>query len=100
MMGYGYGAAGWPYIFMMGSSILFWVLLALGVIALVRYLGGDRRQVPRPTPEQMLAERFARGEIDDGEYTRRLDTLRQDASGDAAPGTVDGARSGASADGG
>ena len=41
MMRYGYGAAGRPYIFMMGSSILFWVLLALGVIALVRYLGGN-----------------------------------------------------------
>lgn len=28
MMGYGYGAGSWAYIFMMISSILFWVLLA------------------------------------------------------------------------
>jgi uncharacterized membrane protein len=27
-------------------------------------------------PEQMLAERFARGEIEEAEYARRLSTLR------------------------
>jgi len=30
----------------------------------------------RSTPEQVLAERFARGEIDEGEYRQRLATLR------------------------
>ncbi|MFI0716705.1 SHOCT domain-containing protein [Streptomyces inhibens] len=29
-----------------------------------------------PTPEQILAERYARGEIDEEEYQRRLATLR------------------------
>ncbi|MGE0781461.1 SHOCT domain-containing protein [Mycolicibacterium chlorophenolicum] len=28
-----------------------------------------------PTPQQGLAERYARGEIDDEEYARRLNTL-------------------------
>ncbi len=28
------------------------------------------------TPEQLLAERFARGEIDEDEYRRRLEVLR------------------------
>lgn len=31
---------------------------------------------PRPGPEQILAERYARGEIDEEEYERRLATLR------------------------
>lgn len=29
----------------------------------------------RPSPEQLLAERFARGEIDEEDYRRRLATL-------------------------
>lgn len=92
MMGYGYGPGGWAYVFMMGS-ILFWLLLALGVIAVVRYLPREGRQVRRPTPAQVLAERLARGEIDDAEYTRRLETLRRaevavepSATPDARPG--------------
>jgi hypothetical protein len=28
-----------------------------------------------PTPQQLLADRFARGEIDEEEYTRRLEVL-------------------------
>jgi putative membrane protein len=30
-------------------------------------------------PEQILAQRYARGEIDDDEYRRRLDVLRGSA---------------------
>ena len=32
---------------------------------------------PGPSPEQFLAERFARGEIDEDEYNRRLTVLRE-----------------------
>jgi putative membrane protein len=39
-----------------------------------------------PTPEQALADRFARGEIDADEYHQRLDTLRQ-AARSASAGT-------------
>jgi len=31
---------------------------------------------PGSSPERLLAERYARGEIDDDEFRRRLDTLR------------------------
>jgi putative membrane protein len=59
------------------TTVLFWGLIILGAIALFRYLNrGDRSTTPRLTPEQVLAERFARGEIDDQEYRQRLDTLR------------------------
>ena len=74
-------AGGW-----LGMSLLmlaFWGLLAVGVVALVRAL---RRDQPRPAePMQarapdanartILDERFARGEIDADEYTRRRDLL-------------------------
>lgn len=36
---------------------------------------------PATTPDQILAERFARGEIDEGEYRARLAVLRGSAEG-------------------
>lgn len=48
-----------------------------GIVALVRYTGRDRRPVGDPgQAEGLLAERFARSEIDDDEYRRRLSALR------------------------
>lgn len=70
----------WGYGFMTISMLLFWAVLIIGAVALVRYLGRtgqrDGDASPRTTPEQLLAERFARGEIDAEEYRARLDTLR------------------------
>jgi len=87
MMGYRYGAGGWAYVFLMGSSVVLWVLLGVGVIALVRYLSDGGRQRPGPsTPEEVLAGRFARGELDDAEYRRRLATLRRVPPDDGQPG--------------
>jgi putative membrane protein len=80
MMWYGDGMGGWGFVLMAVSAVVFWGALIAGGIALFRYL--NRRPVipgsgeTRPTPEQLLAERFARGEIDEEEYRRRLDTLR------------------------
>jgi len=78
MWWYGNGISGWVMALMMIGNVLFWAVIILGGVALVRYLMGDRSTVAtdaRPTPEQLLAERFARGEIDEQEYRRRLDTL-------------------------
>jgi putative membrane protein len=77
MWWYGNGMGGWGYALMMVSNVLFWSLIIFGVVAVVRYLArGDRAAGPRLTPEQLLAERFARGEIDEEEYHQRLTTLR------------------------
>jgi putative membrane protein len=44
---------------------------------MVRYLGRqDRSVATRPTAEQVLAEWFAHGQIDEQEYRERLDVLR------------------------
>jgi putative membrane protein len=79
---YGDGMSGWGYLLMAVNTVVFWGLVAAGVVVLFRYLGRtpDRSGgSARPTAEQVLAERFARGEIDEEEYRRRLETLRSHA---------------------
>ncbi|PZS32361.1 MAG: hypothetical protein DLM61_07000 [Pseudonocardiales bacterium] len=77
MWWYGTGMSGWGYALMTLGMVLFWALVIFGVVALVRYLArNDRPTAARPSPEQMLAERFARGAIDAQEYHQRLDALR------------------------
>ena len=69
---------GWGWAAMTVGMLLFWVLVVAGGVLLFRALdrSSDRSAAPaRPTPEQLLAERFARGEIDEDEYRRRLATL-------------------------
>jgi putative membrane protein len=69
---------GWGWALMSISTVVFWALMIVGIVALIRYArspGPDRRSQTRPAPEQVLAERYARGEIDESEYRRRLDTL-------------------------
>jgi putative membrane protein len=79
MMFYGNGMSGWGMLLMTVSNLLFWALVIAGVVALVRYVRPDRpddRPAPQAsTPDRMLAERYARGEIDEEEYTRRLQVL-------------------------
>ena len=60
--------------------ILFWGgLLALIVWAVVRIFperrGGERSEVRDRSSEEILTERFARGEIDAEEYERSLSVL-------------------------
>ena len=78
-MYWGNGMGGWGMVLMTVSSLLFWGLVIAGIVALVRYTGrGAQPGAPathRPTPQQVLADRFARGEIDEDEYTRRLQVL-------------------------
>ncbi|MGQ4599700.1 SHOCT domain-containing protein [Nocardia sp. R6R-6] len=95
MFWYGeHGVSGWGYGLMTVGMVLFWTLVIAGVILTVRYLAQPSPPVGgapivRPSAEQVLAERFARGEIDADEYHHRLATLRGDASsgtGTKSPG--------------
>ncbi len=80
--GMGWGWGGWLVSGLL--MIVFWGLVIWGVITLVRHLTSLERQAPpgmrvhspQSTPEQILAERFARGEIDVDEYKRRLAVLQ------------------------
>ena len=78
---------GWSWALGFGS-VLFWVLAAVAIAALVRqFIRGQHLGLPDPgyaggpglygppgpaTPEQILAERFARGEINQDEFYERV----------------------------
>jgi putative membrane protein len=66
---------GWPWLAPLW--ILFWVVLIVTVITLLRRRGGAwcGPSAATATPAQILAERFARGEIDAAEYRSRLDVI-------------------------
>lgn len=82
-MWWDHGMGGWGYAGMAVGMVLFWTLIVVGIIALIRFGTGvsQPRAIsgyqPQPeSPEQLLAMRFARGEIDEGEYQQRLAVLR------------------------
>jgi putative membrane protein len=78
-MMYWYGPSGWGIALMALSMLVFWGVLITGVVLLVRYLNSDRRAPVPPAqadePRRILAERYARGEIDEAEYRQRLKVL-------------------------
>lgn len=71
------GGAGWGW----GVLMMFvWVAVILAIVLLVirsssRDARSDRKE--QPDPDQILAERFARGEIDAEEYQRRREVLQR-----------------------
>lgn len=65
--GYGWG---WGMGFGMISMVLFWVLVILGIVVLVRWIGGSARP-PATTALDVLKERYARGEIDKQEFEEK-----------------------------
>jgi putative membrane protein len=69
--------SGWGWVAMVTGMVVFWGLLIALAVILVRALNrpADQARGPRPSPEQLLGERFARGEIDEEEYRRRLAAL-------------------------
>ncbi|WP_209439463.1 SHOCT domain-containing protein [Kitasatospora phosalacinea] len=73
------GMNGWGVGLMALITLLVLGLLVAAAVVLLRYLGHSGGQHPaqrRPEPEQVLADRLARGEIDPDEYRQRLDALR------------------------
>lgn len=68
--GYGFMGGGWLF---MG---LFWLVVIVGIVALVRAVGGSRRE-PRKTALDILQERYARGEISREEYQQKRADLEK-----------------------
>jgi putative membrane protein len=73
---------GW--ILMPAATVIFLALLIAGLVLAARYLNSSSRgsganaTVGLPGgAEEVLAQRYARGEIDDDEYQRRFETLHQ-----------------------
>ncbi len=70
-----YGWPGWWMGWMWGLWIV--VIVLVGWLVLRAAAGARTVRETRLTPEEILRERFARGEIDAEEFQRRLDLLRQ-----------------------
>ena len=81
MYWYDHNMGWWGWAGMGIGMVLFWALLIAGIVALVVYTKGDRQvrqdTTPPASPEQVLAARFARGEINETEYRDRLAVLRE-----------------------
>jgi len=68
--GMGFGGGG---IFM----ILFWVLIILGVVYLVKILlGGSTAEKKSESAQELLEKRFAKGEINREEFEDAMEVLR------------------------
>jgi putative membrane protein len=81
----GYAMSGWGWLLMTLGLLGFWVLLAVVAVALLRRPGQPDQQrqpdqQPQLNPEEVLAERLARGEIDPEEYRQRLQILQETTS--------------------
>ena len=71
-MYWGNGDWNWAaWLVMTASMVLFWGLVAWVAITILRRPGEAH-----PSPEDVLAGRFARGEIDEEEFRRRREALR------------------------
>jgi putative membrane protein len=80
----GWGWGGW--ILMTLVMVAFWGLVITAVVLAVRYLAGGGSHHNRvgggsapagSRAEDVLAERYARSELDDDEYRRRLTLIRE-----------------------
>jgi putative membrane protein len=82
MWNHGWGWGGW--ILMGLGMVVFWAAVIILVVLVIRYFTSDRssasatRTAPGPNrAEDLLGERFARGEIDDEDFRRRMALLRE-----------------------
>lgn len=67
---FGWWGMGFGFVFM----ILFWLLVILGIAALIRWLqsqSGSAQGTRGKTPLEIVQERYAHGEIDRDEYEQK-----------------------------
>ena len=74
MMNFGFSGASWFGWFIM---ILWWALIIIGIVALVKWLAGEWRRTPsnEKKPLEILKERYAKGEIDNKEFGEKKKNL-------------------------
>ena len=70
---------GWSWVLWFAMSVsmaLFWGFAIWLILSMFRRDAGATRLRDHPA-ERILAERFARGEVDEDEYRRRVEALRE-----------------------
>lgn len=89
MCGYGWGNGwhsgwGWGGIMMSALMVVLIIAVVVAIVFAARYLSGSSAVHHRGGPgpdgmraEDRLADRFARGEIDEDEFRRRMTLLRE-----------------------
>ncbi|MFI6010094.1 SHOCT domain-containing protein [Streptomyces sp. NPDC051243] len=81
MFWYAHDMSGWGWFGMSIGMVAFWALIITALVLVFRAVDRPHEHThtpAAPTPQQILGERFARGEIDEEEYRRRLSTLDAD----------------------
>ena len=85
-MMYGWDGWGWGgWVVMVLAMVVFWAVVITAVVLAIRYAvrGNNQRAQQSSAPtgaEEILAERYARGEIDEDEFRRRRATIREKLS--------------------
>jgi putative membrane protein len=69
------GWSTWTVALMWFGMLVFWALVAWGVVSLVRASGADR-PTASSEPEQILKVRLARGEITTDEYEKLRNVIK------------------------
>lgn len=80
----GYHDSNWSggdWLAMSSMMVLFWAVVIVLVVWAMRSLRRERQHPDggsrnTPSPDDILAERYARGEIDDDEFQHRRELLR------------------------
>lgn len=71
---------GWGWGHMLGMG-LFWLIVLVGIVVVIVWLvragAGGAHAPGEPSAEEILRQRYARGEIDAEEYRERLAELRR-----------------------
>jgi putative membrane protein len=76
---HGWSGAGWGAGIGMGSGIfmlIFWALVIIGIVYVVRYLGRGGRVAGLEKPLDILKKRYARGEVTREDFERMKGELR------------------------
>jgi putative membrane protein len=78
--GWGWGEPFWIVAGVV-TSVAFWILIVVAIVALVRRRPGEGSYRHRSTALELLEDRYARGEIDRDEFLERRAVLTEGGRG-------------------